>query len=154
MSSWNILSPCSSFNHVAVQLLTSVWLCGPMDCSMPGFPVLHYLPEFAQTHVHWVSDAIQPSPYTYALIYIGHVFVLFKWDLFICIPFSKTNFPHLTVHHGNSWESTGIALTHFFEWLHTTPLCGHSPTYYWTIELSILGAFMLFLILLLQTTCK
>ena len=36
-------------------------LCDPMDCSMPGFPVLHYLPEFAQTHVHWVSDAIQPS---------------------------------------------------------------------------------------------
>ena len=32
-----------------------------MDCSMPGFLVLHYLPEFAQTHVHWVSDAIQPS---------------------------------------------------------------------------------------------
>ena len=32
-----------------------------MDCSMPGFPVLHYLPEFAQTHVHWVSDAIHPS---------------------------------------------------------------------------------------------
>ena len=31
-----------------------------MDCSMPGFPVLHYLPELAQTHVHWVSDAIQP----------------------------------------------------------------------------------------------
>ena len=28
---------------------------------MPGFPVLHYLPKFAQTHVHWVSDAIQPS---------------------------------------------------------------------------------------------
>ena len=37
------------------------------------------------------------------------------------------------MHHGNSRESTGIALTHFFEWLHTTPLCGHSPTYYWTI---------------------
>ena len=36
-------------------------LCDPMDCSMPGFPVLHYLLEFAQTHVHWVSDAIQPS---------------------------------------------------------------------------------------------
>ena len=32
-----------------------------MDCSTPGFPVLHYLPEFAQTHVHWVDDAIQPS---------------------------------------------------------------------------------------------
>ena len=32
-----------------------------MDCGMPGFPVLHHLMELAQTHVHWVSDAIQPS---------------------------------------------------------------------------------------------
>ena len=31
------------------------------DCSTPGFPVLHHHPEFAQTHVHWVDDAIQPS---------------------------------------------------------------------------------------------
>ena len=45
-----------------------------MDCSTPGFPVLHYLPEFAQTHVHWVGDAIQsshpllsPSPPTFNL---------------------------------------------------------------------------------------
>ena len=36
-------------------------LCDPMDCRMPGFPVLHYLPEFAHTHIHWVCDAIQPS---------------------------------------------------------------------------------------------
>ena len=36
-------------------------LCNPMDCSTPGFPVFHYLLEFAQTHVHWVGDAIQPS---------------------------------------------------------------------------------------------
>ncbi|MEA1078638.1 hypothetical protein U8M15_27455, partial [Klebsiella pneumoniae] len=35
-------------------------LCDPMDCSTPGFPVLHCLSEFAQTHVHCVSDAIQP----------------------------------------------------------------------------------------------
>ena len=33
----------------------------PMDCSMPGFPVLHHLLELAETHVHWVGDAIQPS---------------------------------------------------------------------------------------------
>ena len=32
----------------------------PMDCSMPGSLVLHHLPEFAQTHIHWVNDAIQP----------------------------------------------------------------------------------------------
>ena len=36
-------------------------LCDPMDCSTPGFPVLHCLLGFAQTHVHWVSDAIPPS---------------------------------------------------------------------------------------------
>ena len=36
-------------------------LCDPMDSSKLGFPAFHYLPEFAQTHVHWVGDAIQPS---------------------------------------------------------------------------------------------
>ena len=36
-------------------------LCNPMDCSTQGFPVHHQLPELAQTHVHWVRDAIQPS---------------------------------------------------------------------------------------------
>ena len=36
-------------------------LCDPMNCSTPGLPVLRHLPELAQTHVHWVSDAIQPS---------------------------------------------------------------------------------------------
>ena len=42
-------------------LLSRVRLCDPMDCSTPGFPLLHYLPQFAQTYVHWVSDATQPS---------------------------------------------------------------------------------------------
>ena len=36
-------------------------LCDPMDCSTPGFPVLHHLLELAQIHVHWVGDATQPS---------------------------------------------------------------------------------------------
>ena len=36
-------------------------LCDPVDCIMPGFPVLHHLPEFAQTYVHGVDDAIQTS---------------------------------------------------------------------------------------------
>ena len=43
---------------VAQSCLT---LCNLEDCNTPGFPVLHCLPEFVQTHVHWVSDAIQPS---------------------------------------------------------------------------------------------
>ena len=42
---------------LVAQLCPTLW--DPMDCSMPGFTVLHHLPEFAQTHVHWVSDAIQ-----------------------------------------------------------------------------------------------
>ena len=51
---------------VVFQPLIHVWLscltlCNPMDCSMSGLPVLHCLPEFTQTHVHWVGDAIQPS---------------------------------------------------------------------------------------------
>ena len=46
----------------SVQSLSLVWLFAtPMDCSMPGFPVHHQLPEPTQTHVHWGGDAIQPS---------------------------------------------------------------------------------------------
>ena len=44
-----------------VQSLSSVQLCDPMNWSMPGFSVLYYLAEFAQTHVHCVGNAIQPS---------------------------------------------------------------------------------------------
>ena len=46
------------FSSVAQSCPT---FCNPMDCSMPSLPVHQHLPEFTQTHVHWVSDAIQPS---------------------------------------------------------------------------------------------
>ena len=46
------------FSSVTQSCLT---LCNPMNCSMSGLPVYHQLPEFTQTHVHWVNDAIQPS---------------------------------------------------------------------------------------------
>ena len=52
------LTICYQFSSVA-QLCLS--LCDPMDCSTPGLPVHHQLPESTQTHVHWVGDAIQPS---------------------------------------------------------------------------------------------
>ena len=52
------VGPVNKGGHVAQSCPT---LCDPMDCSTPGFHVLHHLPEFAQTHVHWVNDAIQPS---------------------------------------------------------------------------------------------
>ena len=46
------------FNSVAQSCPTH---CDPMNCSMPGLPVHHKLPEFTQTHMHRVSNAIQPS---------------------------------------------------------------------------------------------
>ena len=46
------------FSSVTQSCLT---LCNPMNCSTPGLPVHHQLPEFTQTHVHRASDAIQPS---------------------------------------------------------------------------------------------
>ena len=49
---------CQIFSSVAQSCLT---LCHPVDCSMPGLPVHHQLPDFTQTHVHWVGDAIQSS---------------------------------------------------------------------------------------------
>ena len=53
------LMDCDLLLLFVVQSCWSLW--GPMNCSMPGFPILEYLPGFAQTHVHWVGDAIQPS---------------------------------------------------------------------------------------------
>ena len=54
---FGIVCSCQ-FNSVAQSCLT---LCNPMDCSTPDFPVHHQLLELTQTHVHRVSDAIQPS---------------------------------------------------------------------------------------------
>ena len=48
----------TQFSSVTQSCLT---LCDPTDCSTPGLPVHHQLPKLAQTHVHWVGDAIQPS---------------------------------------------------------------------------------------------
>ena len=53
------------FSSVSQLCLT---LCNPMDCSMPDLPVHHPLPEYTQTQVHWVADAIQPSHPLLALL--------------------------------------------------------------------------------------
>ena len=44
-------------SFIVVQSLSHVWLWDSMDWSIPGFPIFHYLPEFAQVHGHWVHDA-------------------------------------------------------------------------------------------------
>ena len=65
-ASWNNISLKILFWMSLVTQFSSVaqscpTLCNPMNRSMPGLPVHHQLPEFTQTHVHRVSDAIQPS---------------------------------------------------------------------------------------------
>ena len=54
---WNSTASIYQFSTVTQSCPT---LCDPMNHSTPGLPVHHQLPEFTQTHVHWVSDAIQP----------------------------------------------------------------------------------------------
>ena len=54
-------SPSHCFREVNSVVQSCLILCDPVDCSMPGFPAHHQFPELAQTYVHWVSDAIQPS---------------------------------------------------------------------------------------------
>ena len=66
---------CSCCCSVAKSCPT---LWNPMNCSAPGFPVLHYLPEFAQTHVHWVSDTIQPSHLCCPLLLLPSTFPRFR----------------------------------------------------------------------------
>ena len=75
-----ILLLVHQFSSVTQSCLT---LCEPMNCSTPGLPVHHQLPEFIQTHVYWVGDAIQPShpllsPSPPALKLFQHQ-GLFKW---------------------------------------------------------------------------
>ena len=62
---WNAVLGCNLLTFSSVQFSSVAQscptLCSPMNLSMPGLPVHHQLPEFTQTHVYRVSDAIQPS---------------------------------------------------------------------------------------------
>ena len=67
---------------------SSLTLCDPMDCSTPGFLVHHQLPEFTQTHVHWVGDAIQPSHPLSSLFLLPLIFPsisIFSKESVLCI---------------------------------------------------------------------
>ena len=69
------------FSSVAQSCPT---ICDPMGCSTPGFPAHHQLPELAQTHVHWVGDAIQSfhplSPPSLPAFNLSQHQGLFQWD--------------------------------------------------------------------------
>ena len=76
---WNIFG--TSDFHDEKTFFFSCWvaqscptLCDYMEWSMPGFPVLYHLPELTQTHVQWVSDAIQPSRLCHPLLPLPSIF--------------------------------------------------------------------------------
>ena len=98
--------PFECHGEKIVQYISSVaqscsTLCDSMDCSTPRFPVFHHLPELAETHFHWVSDAIQSShalsshsPPAFNICQhqdhlINHTFKQIKIVIFRCI--SKTD---------------------------------------------------------------
>ena len=71
----------------------------PMDCNMPSFPALHYIPEFAQIYVHWVSDAIQtfilyhpllllPSIFPNIGVFSNELALLIRWPKYWSFSFS------------------------------------------------------------------
>ena len=87
---------CSGqFSSVAQSCQT---LCDPMDCSTPGFPVHHQLPEFTQTHVHWVGDAIHlilscplllpPSVFPSIRVFSNELALWIRWPQYWSFSFS------------------------------------------------------------------
>ena len=93
-------------------------LCDPVHCSSPGFPALHCVLEFAQTHVHWVNDTIQPShplPPPSPALNLSQNQVIFQWvgykstlstEDYICTPDMLMPSPVETV--------TYLKVTYFF----------------------------------------
>ena len=79
----------NSWLHILPVWMSSLPDCSTwsIDCSMPGFLVLHYLQQLAQTHVHWVSDAIQPShplsPSSPPALNLSQHLDLFQWVCYL-----------------------------------------------------------------------
>ena len=95
------LLPNDQYRHCCCCLVAKLCptLCNPMDWGRQDFPALHYLPEFAQTHVHWVGDAIQPSHPQLPLLLLSSILpsigvfsnesaLLIRWPKFCSFIFS------------------------------------------------------------------
>jgi len=86
--------PCEIPTKAPLKTLCFV-SCYPMDCSMPGFPVPHYLLEFAQIYVHWVGDAIysshpllSPSPFAFIKVFSNELALCVRWPQYWSFSFS------------------------------------------------------------------
>ena len=93
-------SPNITINNCCSVTQLRLTLCNPMQCSMPGFPVLHHLPELAQTYVHWVGDAIHhlilcrlllllPSVFPRNRVFSNESALLIRWSKYWNFSFSN-----------------------------------------------------------------
>ena len=109
------------FSSVARSSLT---LCNPMDCRTPGFPVHLQLPELAQIHVHWVSDAIQPCRPHFLLPSVFPSIKVFSSEL--VLPMSLIFLKCMLLRAHFSWtmliDSSGFISTRLYIWLIQKPL--------------------------------
>ena len=83
-------------------------VCNPTDCSKPGFPLHHQLLEYAQIHVHWVSDAIQPSHPCHPLLLLPSIFPsirIFSNELTLYIRWPKYWRFSFSISLSNEWWS-------------------------------------------------
>ena len=113
----NLPDQCTGLRETVYLLCCSVAkscliLWDPMNCSTPGFPVLHYFLEIAQTHFHWVSDAIQPShtlsppsPFAFNL---SQYQSLFQWVGSSC---QVDKVLELQLQHKPFWEISNLLIT-------------------------------------------
>ena len=116
---------CNYFQHMPLSICCSVdkscpILCNPMKCSMPGFPVLPYLLEFAQTHVHWVSDTIQPSHPCHLLLLLPSIFPsirVFSNELALHIRWPKYRSFSLSISPSNEYSGLIYFRTDWFDFL-------------------------------------
>ena len=77
---------------VVVQSLSHLLFCGPMECSTPDSPELHYLLEFVQIHIHWVGDTIQHLILCFHLLLLPSIFLsirIFSNESALCIRWPK-----------------------------------------------------------------
>ena len=105
-------------------------VCDPVDCSMPGFPVLHHLPELAHTHAHWVSEAIQSycrllSPSSPAFNLSQHQ--VFSSESALCISWPKFWNCSFRISHFN--EYSGL-ISFRIDWLDLLAIQGLSRVFY------------------------
>ena len=110
-----------------------VQLCDPMACSRPGFLVLCYLPEFAQTHVHGVSDAIQP-PHSLSSLSPSAFHLSQHQGLFKGVSFSYPEAKVLELqlqHHFFQWI---FRVDFLYNWLVWSPCC---PKDSWEFSLAL-----------------